>query len=179
MSTEIGDLTSAGTVQQTRRTYRNNGTKQIEYVVSSSNEATFLGSYTLGTSTDDGLFLESIDVTSNKGVSRAVLTFVPEAQLATTTDGANYSTDTGTSEDEDGKIIPIVTYTKTETVDSFTFTQSNVLGDVGTLQAPEGMTGTVTVTKWLNSGQTVTPNGDKFTIVKTWSYNPDGWGGYS
>lgn len=76
MSTEIGDLTTSGTIQQTRRVYKSDGSKQVSYVVATANEATFLSNYLIGTSTDDSLFLGEINVQKSKGVSRIDLTYV-------------------------------------------------------------------------------------------------------
>lgn len=196
MATEIGDLTSSGTIQQTRRTYRSNGTKTVEYVLNTADEATFLGSFSIGTTVDDGLYLESIAMSKFKGVGRATLNFVTKEQLVTGSYGG-----TGTSKASDsnaseqpleqnqiwiaagrpdlpgvtGYLAPQPTYTYTQIVNSFTFSEANIIAGVGSLSSPTGMS-SPTAGKWLKTSKTVTPQGDKYEITETWQYSNTAWG---
>lgn len=193
MATEIGDLTSSGTIQQTRRTYRSNGTKTVEYVLNTADESTFLAGYSVGTSTSDGLILESISLSKFKGVSRATLNYVTAEELvAKYVTGVTQSSDSNASEEpiethpdystawETSKpgvtsfLLPSPTYTRTEVQNSFSFSQSNIVDDVGTIDTPTGLTGAESG-KWLKTSKTVSQQGDKFAITETWQYNKNGW----
>lgn len=193
MATEIGDL-GGGTIQQTKRTYKSNGTKTIEYVLATTDEATFLGSYSVGTSVDDGLYLESITMQRFKGVSRASLFFVTEEQLiqGSSSTGVSKASDSNASEEPiethpdyvatwatskpgvTSYLLPSPTYTRTEIQNSFTFSESNIIDAVGTIDSPTGLTG-ATANKWLKTSLTVSPQGDKFEVTETWQYNKYGW----
>ena len=192
--TEIGSL-AGGTRQEERRTYQTKDRKTVEYVLASSDEATFLGSYSIGTSLSDGLYLESIDLRNFKGVTRATLTYVTEEELVNLRYGG-----TGTSKSSDSNavelpikrnpnwsiswedskpgyesfIVPQPTYTYTQIVNSFTFSESNIVDNVGTINSPTGMT-SPSANKWLKTSKTVTPQGGKYQITETWQYNASGW----
>jgi len=192
--TEIGSL-AGGTRQEERRTYQTKDRKTVEYVLASSDEATFLGSYSIGTSLSDGLYLESIDLRNFKGVTRATLTYVTEEELVNLRYGG-----TGTSKSSDSNavelpikrnpnwsiswedskpgyesfIVPQPTYTYTQIVNSFTFSESNIVDNVGTINSPTGMT-SPSANKWLKTSKTVTPQGGKFQITETWQYASNGW----
>ena len=101
--TEIGSL-AGGTRQEERRTYQTKDRKTVEYVLASSDEATFLGSYSIGTSLSDGLYLESIDLRNFKGVTRATLTYVTEEELVNLRYGG---TGTSKASDSNGVELPI------------------------------------------------------------------------
>lgn len=77
MSTEIGSLGAAGAYQTRKRTYQGGGQLVDEYVVSTANESTFLSGYAIGTSIEDGLKLQKIDVQRQKGISRCSLLYAP------------------------------------------------------------------------------------------------------
>ena len=192
--TEIGSL-AGGTRQEERRTYQTKDRKTVEYVLASSDEATFLGSYSIGTSLSDGLYLESIDLRNFKGVTRATLTYVTEEELVNLRYGG---TGTSKASDSNGVELPIElnpnwslswestkpgvtsfiapqpTYTYTQIVNSFTFSESNIVENVGTLDSPTGMT-SPSANKWLKTSKTVTPQGGKYQITETWQYNASGW----
>jgi hypothetical protein len=189
MSTEIGNL-NGGTRQQISRSYRTDGTKTIEYVLASTDETAFLGSYNVGTSVDDGLVLESIEIQNNKGVTRATLRFVTEEELinisyggtgnskASDANGAqiplrqhpNYpNMSAAIKEDVEAYIQPQPIYTYTSIVNTFSFTESNVVDGVGELSAPTGMT-SPTANCWLKMSKTVSPVGSKYRITETWQH---------
>jgi hypothetical protein len=192
--TEIGSL-AGGTRQEERRTYQTKDRKTVEYVLASSDEATFLGSYSIGTSLSDGLYLESIDLRNFKGVTRATLTYVTEEELVNLRYGG---TGTSKASDSNGVELPIElngnhskswettkpgvtsfiapqpTYTYTQIVSNFTFSESNIVENVGTIDSPTGMS-SPSANKWLKTSKTVTPQGDKYQITETWQYSASGW----
>lgn len=188
MATEIGSL-GGGAIQQTKRTYEAQGQKTIEYVLNSNDESTFLGSFSVGTSLDSGLYLASIETTAFKGVTRATLKYVPFESLlsggygptgvtskASDSNAAelpieenpNYSPSWETTKPGvTSYLAPQPTYTYTQIVSSFTFSEANIIDGVGALSNPTGMT-SPTANAWLKTSKTVTPQGDKFEITETW-----------
>lgn len=166
MATEIGDLTSSGTIGQTRRSYRPDGSKVVEYTVATTDEGTFLGTYTIGTSTDDGLTLSQIDVLAYKGVSRVTLNYVTGSTLARSgiVDATSQQSDSTLGADG-----PVATYTYTSVVSSFDWSQGNIIEDVGDLGLPTGMTSAV-ITDWRKTGKSVVEMGDNYVITETWEY---------
>lgn len=73
-----------------------------------------------------------------------------------------------------GYLKPSTTYTYTQIVNSFTFSESNIVENVGSLNTPTGVSG-ATGTNWLKVGKSVSPVGDKYQITETWQYLPGGW----
>jgi len=206
MSTEIGSLGPSGTYQSRKRSYQSNGQLVDEYVVSTANESTFLSGYSIGTSTEDGLKLQKIDVQRQKGISRCSLLYAPvsgggkyatpgteRADVdASTVSKSIYShpdclnpngsldgepprftaaAGTGTIEFSDAEdyLIPSATYTFTQVVSDFSFTESNVLDGIGERSTPQGLTSS-TSKAWLKTSRTISTEGDLYTITDTWQH---------
>jgi hypothetical protein len=165
MSTEvIGTIPAAGVPQPVKTTYQAQGKKVVEFMLLTSDEATFLSSYTIGTSTSGGLYLATIDTEASKGLTRATLTYVPLEMLI------NYG-GTTTTKSSDASTNNVPQYSYTQIVTSFTFSEANIIDGVGQLSAPPGMT-SPTTDKWLKTGKSVSPTGDKYQITETWEYVP-------
>lgn len=200
MSTEIGDLTTSGTVQQVSQKYGPKGQLTESYVVATSNESTFLSGYTIGVSTKSGLYLADITVRRNKGVSRIDLEYTTIEELTnryigdSTIKGSEAASversifehpDCSNKEERNTGAVPVVggnlkpgvesyltpsiTYTYTENVDSFTFSEANVVDGVGGLSDPTGMT-SPTAGSWLKVSKSVQSNGESYTITETWQH---------
>ena len=201
--TEIGDLTSLGTIQETDRVYKAEGSKTINYVVSEANEATFLAGYNIGTSTSDGLLLTDIKVRKGKGVSRVALSYNPETVAirrgvvpsgGTVQKSSSSAVDSrsiwahpgidnpkGYLNDEvpkfggveypgtDSYFTPSATYTREEVVSSFSFTGTDVKGDVGTVEDPNGLTSPGT-RQWIKVSNDVNQSGETYTKTETWQH---------
>ena len=70
-------------------------------------------------------------------------------------------------------LTPAPTFTRTRSVNAATLSQSDVIGDVGKIEAPTGLT-SPTAGRWLNVAKNITNNGEVMTIRETWQYNPEG-----
>ena len=165
MSAQIGNLPSTGVRQVVKRTYQSQGKKVVEYVIRTSDEATFLAGYTIGTSTDiaSGLTLGLIDTQESKTLTRVTLTYMTVEAIF------SYGNSNGSTKSSDSSIDNAPQYSYTDIVSSFTFSEANIISGVGSLSAPTGMT-SPTTDKWLKTGRSVSPVGDKFQIVDTWEY---------
>jgi hypothetical protein len=71
-------------------------------------------------------------------------------------------------------IKPAPTYTRSEVVSSFAFTEANLIDNVGKRQAPTGVT-SPTANAWLKMSKTPVPEGENFRIVETWQHSPTLW----
>jgi hypothetical protein len=65
--------------------------------------------------------------------------------------------------------VPALTYSKETFAASFTFSQSNIIDDVGSPESPAGMTG-ATAQQWLKVAKSVRQNGANYTINETWQH---------
>jgi hypothetical protein len=70
--------------------------------------------------------------------------------------------------------IPQPTFTRTEVLSSFTFSEANIISAVGTRNAPTGMTGP-TAGKWLKMRLAVRKSGNVVEKTETWQYASGGW----
>lgn len=70
--------------------------------------------------------------------------------------------------------IGTVEYSYTQYLDSFTWSQANLITGIGNTEAPDGMS-SATKAKWLFVGMTVRSDGDLVEKTKTWRYNRLGW----
>lgn len=91
---------------------------------------------------------------------------------------------------EDGRYIPLIngnpkpgvesymvpqpTFTRYEIVNSFTFSEANIISAVGTRNAPTGMT-SPTANKWLKMRLGVRQTGNVYEKSETWQYASAGW----
>jgi hypothetical protein len=165
MSTEvIGTIPAAGVPQPVKRTYQTQGKKVVEFILLTSDEATFLAGYTIGASTSGGLYLATIETEASKGLTRATLTYVPQEILI------HYG-GTSTSKSSDASTSNIPQYAYTQIVAAFTFSETNIIDGVGEFSAPTGMN-SPSSGKWLKTGKSVSPTGDKYQITETWEYHP-------
>lgn len=72
-------------------------------------------------------------------------------------------------------LVPGIIYRRTEFKPNFTFTESELVGNVGKRNSPVGVSG-LTSGRWLKTGIDVQENSDGSAVVtSTWLYNPDGW----
>lgn len=199
MTTIIGSLPA--TQQDVQQRYKADGSKTVRYVVNTTDESTFLGSYSIGTSVDDGLYLAEINVTRNKGASRIDMLYVTAQRLTFTygsgdneykSSNANVTSrsiwahpgcdnPTGYVNNEipsingtefpgvDNYFTPNVTYTLQTSEQTFSFSESNVLDNVGKPGAPDGMT-SANGQEWLKVAKEVSENGELFSIRETWQH---------
>ena len=70
--------------------------------------------------------------------------------------------------------IPMPVYERRSYTSFFTFSQSNIVDNVGTRNSPTGLTGGVT-DNWLKIEKQITEIGDDAEIVERWQYHPAGW----
>ena len=70
-------------------------------------------------------------------------------------------------------LVPAPTYSTNRVVNSFTWSQTNIIDKVGKRQAPTGLTG-ATAARWLKTAFVPTEEGDVVRIRETWQYNPVG-----
>jgi hypothetical protein len=68
---------------------------------------------------------------------------------------------------------PAPTYTTNRVVSSFTWSEANIVDQVGKRQAPTGMT-SPTTGRWLKVAFVPIEDGDVVRIRETWQYNPEG-----
>jgi len=72
-------------------------------------------------------------------------------------------------------LSPQPIYRRTETINAFTFSETNAVDDVGKIDnTPEGLT-SPSAGKWLKVGFVVRSTGDNFEKVETWQYAENGW----
>ncbi len=69
----------------------------------------------------------------------------------------------------DSYFAPSATYTYETVENSFSFSESNILDNVGIPDNPTGMTSVIDGA-WLKVGKDVRQNGDKYSIVETWQH---------
>ena len=74
----------------------------------------------------------------------------------------------------EGKLEPQPTYRRSEVLDDFTFSEENIINDVGKIMDPTGMSGP-TAKKWLKVGFSVRQAGVKFEQTETWQYADNEW----
>lgn len=70
--------------------------------------------------------------------------------------------------------VGTVEYTYTEYLDTFSWTQAAITDDVGSTQAPTGLTG-ATASKWMLVGLSIRTSGNLIEKSRTWRYNKLGW----
>jgi hypothetical protein len=72
-------------------------------------------------------------------------------------------------------ISPQPTYTRTEILGSFVFSEANAIDNVGKVDlTPEGLS-SPSPNKWLKTGFNVRTVGDKFEKTETWQYAENAW----
>jgi hypothetical protein len=71
-------------------------------------------------------------------------------------------------------LVPQPTFTRTEVLSSFTFTEANIISAVGTRNAPTGMT-SPTADKWLKMRLSLRKSGNVVEKAETWQYAAAGW----
>lgn len=71
-------------------------------------------------------------------------------------------------------LIPQPEFTREEVLNSFVFSQTNVILNVGKICAPTSMTGPST-NKWLKTVLAVRQTGIKFVKSETWQFSDTGW----
>ena len=72
-------------------------------------------------------------------------------------------------------LVPMPVYRRTEVKSSFTWNESNIIGNVGKIDdSPEGMT-SPTAGAWLQNEHRVTEQSGVVTETFGWQYNPTGW----
>ena len=67
-----------------------------------------------------------------------------------------------------------VIYGYREIFDSFTFSETNIVGNVGTRQSPTGMTG-ATTDKWLLIGRDIRETDEYIEVDEKYQYDKNGW----
>lgn len=67
---------------------------------------------------------------------------------------------------------PVYTYEKVYA--SFVWSEANIIGTVGTRQAPTGMT-SPTANKWLHAGRQIVEQGESVIVRDTYQYAANGW----
>ncbi len=65
--------------------------------------------------------------------------------------------------------VPCPTFTRSEVLSSFTFSEANIISAVGTRNAPTGMT-SPTANKWLKTRLSIRKNGNVVEKSETWQY---------
>jgi len=191
MSTEIIGVT--GGTQTTRdRIYGTDGSITDTYTMAASESAAFVATYTIGTSAIGSLRLAEIRESISKGGARVTLRFVTPSAYSIQYGGSTdpvLSSDcsaqelpirlhpdfTGlTGELPDSFLYPAPTYERSEVVNSFTFSEANIVSGVGKRSSPTGMT-SPTADYWLKVSRRISPEGEKFRVTDVWQYNPEGW----
>lgn len=71
-------------------------------------------------------------------------------------------------------LVPQPTFTRTEVMSSFTFTEANIIENVGLINNPTGMT-SPTSGKWLKTRLSIRKNGNVVEKNETWQYNSADW----
>jgi len=71
-------------------------------------------------------------------------------------------------------LVPQPTFTRYEILNSFTFSEANIVSAVGTRNAPTGMT-FPTGNKWLKTRLSVRQSGSVYEKAETWQYASAGW----
>lgn len=71
-------------------------------------------------------------------------------------------------------MVPQPTYTRTEVLASFTFSEANIIANVGTIEAPTGMT-SPTAGKWLKTRLSIRKSGSVVEKSESWQYATAGW----
>jgi hypothetical protein len=71
-------------------------------------------------------------------------------------------------------LLPQPTFTRTEVLSSFTFSEANIISGVGTINAPTGMT-SPTAGKWLKTRLSVRKSGSVVEKSESWQYASGGW----
>jgi hypothetical protein len=71
-------------------------------------------------------------------------------------------------------LVPQPTFTRYEILNSFTFSETNIISAVGTRNAPTGMT-SPTGNKWLKMRLSVRQTGNIYEKSETWQYASAGW----
>lgn len=202
MSTTIG--ANAATKTSRERVYQADGSMNETFMMDSSKEAGFIGTYTLGQASGT-LKLGTIKSTVTKGRCTVTLGWVTEAKFNRfvgspgtfrSSDSAVQSIpisehpDYSAGESEaagvpviNGKqkaegvtsfLLPGPTYTRSRSESSFTFSEANLIANIGTRNAPTSMTNP-TADMWLKTGLSASEEGDIVRITETWTYNPYGW----
>ena len=100
----------------------------------------------------------------DEGVYHAWLSPTAPGELATATDHPGVET----------YWIPQPTFTRTEVLSSFTFSEANIVSAVGTRNAPTGMT-SPTANKWLKTRLSVRKSGNVVEKTEAWQYASAGW----
>lgn len=68
-----------------------------------------------------------------------------------------------------------ITYSYTDTDAEFGWTQAEIVGTIGTTEAPTGMTG-ADAAKWLHNQRSITESEDETVTIKNgWQYDENGW----
>lgn len=71
-------------------------------------------------------------------------------------------------------MVPQPTFTRTEVLSSFTFSEANIISAVGTRNAPTGMT-SPTAGKWLKTRLAIRASGSVVEKSESWQYASAGW----
>jgi hypothetical protein len=71
-------------------------------------------------------------------------------------------------------MVPQPTFTRTEVLSSFTFTEANIISAVGTRNAPTGMT-SPTADRWLKMRLSIRKSGNVVEKSESWQYASAGW----
>lgn len=71
-------------------------------------------------------------------------------------------------------LSPQPTYTRTEMLSSFTFSEANIISNVGKRQAPTGMT-SATAAKWLKTRLSIRKIGKVVEKSESWQYAQNDW----
>jgi hypothetical protein len=71
-------------------------------------------------------------------------------------------------------LVPQPTFTRTEVLSSFTFSEANIISAVGTRNAPTGMT-SPTANKWLKMRLSIRKSGNVVEKSESWQYASGGW----
>jgi hypothetical protein len=202
MTDVIGATTATKT--QLTKSIAQDGGRVEKYEGTISAVDTYVGTLTIGTSTSDGYPLESINVQQQKGKAVATMTYknwsagsitAPAGTVFRNSDGAAQSVPIEThpsygkadSESQGVPVvngepktgvetyqIPSVVYSRTRVESSFTFSESNLVANVGTRNSPAGLSG-ATANAWLKTGINVQENDEGATVTETWLYAKYGW----
>lgn len=70
--------------------------------------------------------------------------------------------------------VPQPTFTRTEILSSFTFSEANIISNVGKRNAPTGMT-SPTANKWLKTRLSLRQSGNVVEKTESWQYAGNGW----
>jgi hypothetical protein len=71
-------------------------------------------------------------------------------------------------------LVPQPTYTRTEVLSSFTFSEANIISAVGTINAPTGVA-SPTTNAWLKTRLGIRKNGNVIEKSETWQYASGLW----